>query len=285
MKKQIQRGYYGGIFFEFVLQDRLADAIIMLPGFPSGNDFNDLISFFYEKGYHVFVPRYRGMYQSSGVFLSKNPVDDMAYFAENLSSGEAKSMWDGKKLGFRINKKILLSSSFGAPIALGLAAKQPVFSHILVQAPIWDFKKHNALGNEQDLERVTEFVSKAYKNCYRFKFKSISRKLKKFEELAPEYYVKKLAELKIPILVMHDPNDKIVAFRHTQAMLDRLPKATYLEHLFGHKLTRDILVAYWKEIDKFIKIHYVDNDNLKRSSSAPDAPQQEAKADLSKQVA
>ena len=106
MKEQVQRAYFGGIFFEFVLQDRLADAIIILPGFPSGNDFNDLIKFFYDRGYHVFVPRYRGTYQSSGVFMSKNPVDDMMFFLEHLKDGEVKSLWDMKKREFRINKKI-----------------------------------------------------------------------------------------------------------------------------------------------------------------------------------
>src|SRR3989344_8097392 len=117
MKKPILRGYYGGIFFEYVLQDRLADAVVILPGFPSGNDFNDLIAFFFEKGYHVFVPRYRGTYQSSGVFLSKSPVDDVTFFLENLGSGFAKNLWDMKKENFRVNKIILVGQSFSGPIA------------------------------------------------------------------------------------------------------------------------------------------------------------------------
>ena len=121
MKKPILRGYYGGIFFEFVLQDRKADAIFILPGFPSGNDFNDLISFFYEKGYHVFVPRYRGSYQSAGVFLSKNPVDDMIYFLESLEEGSAKNMWDMKKESFKINKKILNHSGYKVVPALAIS--------------------------------------------------------------------------------------------------------------------------------------------------------------------
>ena len=255
MKKPILRGYYGGIFFEFVLQDRNADAIILLPGFPSGNDFSDLMAFFYEKGYHVFVPRYRGTYQSSGIFLSKNPVDDISFFIENLNEGSAKNMWDLKKENFKINKKIIVTGSFGGAIALGAAAKIGGISHIILQAPVWDFKEHNSAGDEQNLEKITDFVRTAYKNCYRFRFKSLVKKLDKFKELNPAFYLPRLKEL--PILVMHDPNDNVVLLKHTKEKMALLQRGTYLEHYLGHKLTRDVLAAYWKDIDKFIKINYV----------------------------
>jgi len=255
MKKPILRGYYGGVFFEFVLQDRSADAIIILPGFPSGNDFSDLMAFFYEKGYHVFVPRYRGTYQSAGVFLSKSPVDDIAFFMENLDSGYAKNMWDMKRETFKINKKILVSGSFGGSIALGLAARYGKISHLILQAPVWDFRTHNAEGGEQDFDKITEFVRSSYKNCYRFRFKSLTKKLGKFDELNPAYYLPRVKE--IPILVMHDPNDNEVLLKHTKEHMTFLERGTYLEHYLGHKLTRDILAAYWKDIDKFIKINYI----------------------------
>ncbi len=257
MKKPILRGYYGGIFFEYVLQDRKADAVIILPGFPSGNDFYDLIAYFFEKGYHVFVPRYRGSYQSSGIFLSKNPIEDMAFFIEHLRSGEAKNMWDDKKELFTINKLILVGGSFSGAIACGLAAKYPVFSHLILHAPVWDFNEHNSAGDEQDFEKVTNFVKNAYKNCYRFKFKSMKKKLEKFDELKPQYYIPKLD---LPMLVMHDPNDRVVAFRHTKKYMSMLPKVTYLEHYFGHKFKPDLLSAFWKEIDKFVKINYLSDE-------------------------
>lgn len=257
MKQPILRGYFGGIFYEFVLQDRLADAIIILPGFPSRNDFKDLIKFFFERGYHVFVPRYRGSYQSSGIFLSKNPVDDLILFTEHLKKGEAKSLWDMEKKTFKINKKILLTESFGAPIALGLAAKSKEFSHVIVQAPIWDFVTHNRDKDEQDLAHLSDFVQRAYKNCYRFKLKNIMRKLWKFDELRPEYYLPIANDSALPVLAMHDTNDRMVAFKKTKEMSERMKRFTLIEHYLGHKLKVDVLGAFWKDIDKFIKINYV----------------------------
>jgi len=257
MRKPILRGYYGSIFFEFLLQDRVADAIILLPSFPSGNDFSDLMDLFYEMGYHVFIPRYRGTYQSSGVFLSKNPVNDLVEFMKHLDTGKAKSLWDMKTYSFRTYKKLLITWGFGAPIAFGLAAKSNALNHIIVQAPIWDFKRYNEDNDSQDLQKMSDFVSRAYKNCYRFKFNDIIKKLTRFEELSPEYYTNRLIINKTPILVMHDPNDKFVSFKQTKERLGKIPKLTYIEHYLGHKLNRSMLSAFWKEIDKFIKLNYI----------------------------
>jgi esterase/lipase len=255
MKKPVLRAYYGGIFFEFVLQDRIADAVIILPGFPGRNDFNELIELFYDRGYHVFVPRYRGTFQSLGEFLSKSPVDDLIMFMRNLDKGFAKSLWDMKKLNFKVNKKILVSSSFGGAIACGLIAKCPGFSHLILAAPVWDFARHNEKGDEQDLIHLTEFVKRAYKNCYRFEFDDLAKRLSKFKELNPEFYFPKIKDF--PILVLHDPNDKIVAFRHTKEMLGVLGKTTYIEHYLGHGLSASLLSAFWKDVDKFIKVNYI----------------------------
>jgi hypothetical protein len=59
---------------------------------------------------------------------------------------------------------------------------------------------------------------------------------------------------------MHDPNDRVVAFRHTKKYLGMMPRATYLEHYFGHKFKPDLLSAFWKEIDKFVKINYLSDE-------------------------
>lgn len=255
MKKSILKAYYGGIFFEYAIQERLADAIIILPGFPVRNFYDELIGLFYEHGYHVFVPRYRGSYQSSGSFLSKNPVDDVIFFMEHLAKGNVKNLLDMKQQSFSVNKKLLLGSSFGGAIACGVAAKHPVFSHLILAAPVWDFAKQNERGDEQDLKKLTAFVKRAYKNCYRFMFDDVTRRLSRFHELKPEYYLPLLQ--KMPVLVLHDPNDKIVAFRHTKEMIAKLPRATLIEHYFGHGAVEVPLRAYWKEADKFVKVNYL----------------------------
>lgn len=255
MEQQILKAYYGGIFFECALQERLSDAMIILPGFPGRNFYDELMKLFYEQGYHVFVPRYRGSFQSKGVFLSKNPVDDVIFFMEHLVRGKVRNLWDMKQQSFRVNKMLLLGSSFGGAIACGVAAKHAVFSHLILAAPGWDFAKMNEQGDEQDLKKLAIFVKRAYKNCYRYTFEDLAKRLSRFQELKPEYYVPRLQ--KLPILVLHDPNDKIVAFRHTKEMLARLPRATLIEHYFGHGQAEVPLRTYRKEVDKFVKVNYL----------------------------
>jgi len=255
MRKPVLKGYYGGIFFEFMLQDHVTDAVIILPNFPGRNDYNPLISLFYDRGYHVFVPRYRGSYQSKGLFLSKNPVDDFILFSKNLDKGKVKSLWDMKTLSFKVHKKILVATNFSGAIACGLAAKHTGFSHLILASPIWDYSKHNDKGDEQDLRRMGEFAKRAYENVFRISFKDLIDKLGKFRELSPEYYLSAL--INFPILIFHDPNDGFVSFRHTKEMLGKLNKATYIEHYLGHGLSDSLLNAYWREVDKFIKLNYI----------------------------
>jgi len=172
-----------------------------------------------------------------------------------MDKGYAKSLWDMRKHEFKINKKIIVTGSFGGTIACGLAAKQPGFSHLILASPIWDFARHNEKGDEQDLKHLTEFAARAYKNCYRVGFKDLQARMAKFKELNPEYYIS--AIMNLPILVFHDPNDKVISFNHTKEMLPKLNNATYIEHYLGHGLNDHLINAFWKEVDKFVKINYL----------------------------
>ncbi len=264
MAKPIQRGYYGGLFFEFILQDRKADAMIILPDFPCRNSYNRIINLFYGKGYHVFVPRYRGSYQSSGKFLLKNIVDDIIFFVKNLEKGEVKSLSDMKKYNFRLNKKILMANGFGGAIACGAAAKYPIFSHLMLISPIWDFSSHNKDGDEEDLQKLSNYVKRAYRNCYRYDFDSIVKKITRIKEVNPSYY---LPKLELPVLIMHDPNDKRVSFRNTKEKIFSIKRATLIEHYLGHDVSDSLMNAFWKDIDKFIKINYVYKEEAKAEIS------------------
>ena len=186
MKEFILKSFYGDIFFEFILQNKPADAFILLPGFPSANYHDDIMRFLHEKGYNVFFPRYRGSYQSGGKFLETNIVRDMESFLINLNSGNALSLWNMKEKKFKIKRKILLSGSFGGAVSCGLAAQNKHFTHLILSAPVWDFKKHNLYGDEEDLDYLSNFVKKAYKNCYRYNFEKLTEKLTKIKEINPD---------------------------------------------------------------------------------------------------
>jgi hypothetical protein len=54
MVERILKAFYGGVFCEFMVQEKAADTVVLLPGFPSSNRLNSEMKFLYKKGYNVF---------------------------------------------------------------------------------------------------------------------------------------------------------------------------------------------------------------------------------------
>lgn len=251
MAKPILKAYYGGIFFEFVVHKDPADAIFILPGFPSSNNKDDLMRFLYEKGFNVFYLRYRGSFQSEGYFLESNVVDDMIKSINYINRGNVTSLWDIEEKSFKNKKLILLSGSFGGVIICGIAAKlENLISKIILSAPVWDFNKHNTTYKEQDLSHLLKFVKRAYINLYKINFNDLIIRLNKFKELSPEYYLKRL---NCPVLVLHNPEDKTVSIMHTKEMVKKIKKYELIEHDLEHGLSEDLIKKYWEKISTFIE--------------------------------
>lgn len=252
MTKPILKAYYNGGFFEFLIhKDKSTDAIIILPGFPSSNNEDDLMRFFYEKGFNVFYLRYKGSFQSNGYFLESNIIDDMIKAIDYINKGRVISLWDMEKKSFENKRLILLTGSFGGAIACGIASKSNhLISKIILSAPVWDFNKHNTIYKEQDLYHLLDFVKRAYKNLYRIKFNNLITCLNKFRNLSPNYYLQKLS---CPILILHDPEDKTVSIMHTKEIIKQIKGSELIEHNLGHGLSEELIERYWSEIGNFIK--------------------------------
>jgi len=249
MGKPILKGYYGPIFFEFLVHERPADVIIILPGFPSSNNMDEEMKFLHEKGYHVFFPRYKGSYQSKGKFLARSPVDGLIDFVKNLQNSKAISLWDMKEIQFKLKRLILLGGSFSGVISCGLSVKYPIFSHLVLIDPVLDFSKVNQEGNEEDPVNITQFVKRAYYHLYRYDFDDIAKAIGKYKELSPDYYSSKL---KIPILVFHDPDDHVVSINHTIRLSKNIKNLKLIKHSLGHSFDIKLLQAYWEEISSFL---------------------------------
>jgi len=244
----ILKGYKNDIFFEFLLQKKPADAIIFLAGFPNNNVYDELLLFFYKKGYHVFFPRYKGMYQSGGKFLEENIVKDINEFIKHIKKSKLKNLWDGREFTFSINKTFIFGSSFSGAIACGTGVFGNVDKLVLF-SPVWDYNKHNKHGDEQDLNHLLNFVKKAYKNCYKIEFKNLFKKMKEIKEINSKFY---LTKLKIPLLVLHDPSDKSVSIKHSEQFQKKF-KFRLIKHIQGHGMSFPIISNHFQEITSFLK--------------------------------
>lgn len=250
MTKHILKGYYEDIFFEFLLQDSEADAIFFLPGFPSSNNYNELMYYLYQKGFHVFTIRYRGSYQSNGMFLEKDPVEDMTLFIENIKKGKVISLWDNQEFTFKIKQKILSASSFGGAVAAGTLAKTNFFDKAIFFAPVWDFSEHNVLYPEQDLIHLTQFTKRAFKNCYRLVCDNITEKIAEYTSMSKSNYINKIDT---PILVFHGTKDNTVRIEHTLKVCSENKNIKLIKHPYGHGPKKELLEEFKSEVDSFLK--------------------------------
>lgn len=258
----ILKAYYKDMFFEFLVHGREEgwerDSIVLLPGFPSSNKYDSEMRYLYSRGFNVFFPRYKGTYQSKGSgkggFLGENIVQDLKKFLEEMKKGKAKSLWDNRVVEFSVGGKIILfGGSFSGAVACGLGAVDKDVRKIVLFSPVWDFKKHNELGGEQDLEKLIPFVKRAYKNLYRIGFESLSKKMMEFRECSPEFYLNRLAGNETGVLVMHDPEDTTVSIKHTFEVIKKHPWIKLIKHSRGHSWNYELLQERWPEIDSLIK--------------------------------
>ncbi|MDK2907586.1 MAG: hypothetical protein PWQ87_44 [Candidatus Woesearchaeota archaeon] len=246
----ILKAYYGKIFFEFLTHKDKSDAVILLDGFPSSNKNDETMYFFYEKGFNVFFPRFKGSFQSEGKFLKTNPVHDLLFFIKELKKGEATNLWDMSKVNFEIEKINVVGESFSGAIACGLAACSEDISKIILASPVLDYKKHNINGDEQDLDALTSFVKRAYKHLYRFNFNSLQKEINKFKEISPDFYLRLLNK---PILLFHDPKDRTVSIKHSKTLFWNKKNCRIIETDTGHGFRRalekypDLIVDFLKE--------------------------------------
>jgi esterase/lipase len=256
----ILKAYYGDIFFEFLVHSKeegwKRDAIVLLPGFPSASKYDYEMRFLFQRGFNVFFPRYKGTYQSKGKFLNENIVLELKKFLEELKKGKAKSLWDNSVVNFSVGGNIILfGGSFSGAVACGLGAVDKDISKIVLFSPVWDFKKHNENGDEQDLEKLTPFIKRAYKNLYRVGFESLSKKMGEFRECSPDFYLNRLAGRETGVLIFNDPEDKTVSIKHTLEVIKKHPWIKSIEHNKGHDgRTSGLIELRWQDIFSFIKL-------------------------------
>jgi hypothetical protein len=262
-EKPILKAYYKDMFFEFLVHGReegwKRDVIVLLPGFPSSNKYDTEMKLLFQRGFNVFFPRYKGTYQSKGSgksgFLGENIVQDLKEFISELKKGKAKSLWDNNLVEFSVGGNIIIfGGSFSGAVACGLGAVDKDIRKIVLFSPVWDFKKHNESGDEQDLEKFIGFVKRTYKNLYRIGFENISEEMSKFKECSPEFYLNRLAGNETGVLVLHDPEDKTVSIKHTFDIIKKHPWIKLIKHSKGHDARNSGLIEErWLDIAEFLK--------------------------------
>ncbi len=98
--------------------------VIICSGAPGVPSKRGLVEFFSKKGFWAIYPRYRGTWESDGVFLRKSPEQDVLDIIDALPRGFV-DLWSGKKYRLVPDDIFIVAGSFGG---------QPVFWHRGIRA-------------------------------------------------------------------------------------------------------------------------------------------------------
>ena len=216
-----------------------------MPGYPGRNS-GLLANFLSQKGYWVFVPRYRGSWESGGSFLKVSPHRDVLDVIDQLPRG-FRDLWSGKLHKIARPEIYLIGSSFGGPAVI-LASRDPRVRKAVALSPVTDWRIET---KTEPIDKLGTFARAAFGNGYRGTERDWN-KLKSGTFYNPVHETTSIDGAKL--LILHAKDDKVV-YARTSTAFARATSAhlTLLPH-GGHLSTSNILQPeLWKKIRGFLK--------------------------------
>lgn len=214
-----------------------------MPGYPGKTALPEFLS---KKGYWVFVPRYRGSWESSGSFLKISPHRDMLDVMDELPRG-FRDLWSGKIYKILDPQIYLIGISFGGAAAI-LASRDPRVRRAVALSPITDLR---AETKAEPVNKLIAFTAAAFGNAYRGRARDWN-KLKTGKFYNPMNGATSVDGAKL--LIFHAKDDETV-YAKTSAVFAHMTgaKLILLPH-GGHFSTSNIITPkFWKPIERFLK--------------------------------
>ncbi len=239
--------FKGEIISEFVLPKKASDKVVIFcHGMPGVPKHRELLEFLSEKGFWVFLPRYRGSWESSGEFLKASPHHDILDMFDEISSGFT-DFWTKKKYAIPNPKIYLFGSSFGGPAAILASRDNRVEKAVCTCAVIdWQYP-----SEEEPMDQYGPFVKEAFGEGYRFTLENWNKLLDgKF--YSPKAIVSEINGKKL--FLIHAKDDKSVNYKPTVEFAAKTGSKLVLLEKGGH-IGSDIFMdpKIYKEIQKFLK--------------------------------
>lgn len=213
-----------------------------MPGVPRAQSFAEWLS---RKGFWVFLPRYRGSWESGGVFLRKSPYEDILDVIDGLSKGFT-SLYDGTKYQLKPDELFVIGGSFGGAAAI-LASRDPRVKKAVAISPVVDWR---APSKAEPMDRMAAFVRAAFGNAYRCGPREYT-KLANGKFYSPAYHREEIDGSKL--FIVHAKDDESVRYREVAQFAKERGAVFVSLKKGGHLSMRVIVEKYWKRIDKFLK--------------------------------
>ncbi len=233
MKHPLRTRIKKDIVSEFVPPSvRTSDVIILCSGMPGYPAQSELMFLLAKLGYWVFLPRYRGSWESGGSLLKISPHEDILDLIDSLSDG-FMSIWDGKVYKINNPKVRIIGSSFGGPAAI-LASTHKNVKKVVALSPVIDWRIES---ETEPLNKLKDFTLGAFGNGYRVNIKDWN-KLKSGSFYNPISVVGSLNKKKI--YVIHAKDDDVVYPSGSILFAEKLGCSFTLLKSGGHLSLSDI---------------------------------------------
>jgi len=223
--------------------------ILLCDGMPSIPRKQPLAEFLSQRGYWVFYPRYRGAWESDGVFLQKSPHEDILDVIEELPKGLQEIAF-GQKFEVSPDEFFVIGGSFGGPAAI-LCSLDSRVKRVIANCPIvdWSILRRSEKVETSNSSYVT-YIREAFGNAYRLSASNWS-KLYSGRFYNPVHHVDEIDPTKI--LMFHAKDDPSVPWRTVAQFAEKTGARLKLFSRGGHLSTDSIVRRYWPQIDRFFR--------------------------------
>ncbi len=232
-------------FFPPTRKTKRTRVVILCDGMPSMPIKKDLLEFLSRKGYWVFYPRYRGSWESGGLFFAKSPDLDIIDVIEGLSK-EFSESYAGQKFRLKPDEIILVASSFGGAAAL-LASRDSRVTKVVAFSSLVDW----TAKSDEPFDFMERFVPEAFGMGYRIS-KNGWQKVKSGQFFNPVTHVKEIVGKKT--LMIHAQDDTVVFWKPVQKFAKQVGADLWLLKKGDHMGLSTIMKnRFWKRAVKFLK--------------------------------
>ncbi len=142
-----------------------SECIIYCPGLPQYvSKYHPIVRAAERTGVNLFVPRYRGTWESDGTFSVASSVQTVDAIIRLVKEGHASELFSHQHVVWTCERVILIGFSYGALPAL--LSKEHT-NRIALIAPFTNTIMHEE-NYPGDLHRTLEFLRRGYPHVYRF---------------------------------------------------------------------------------------------------------------------
>ncbi len=212
MSHPLRARFAGDIIAEFLPPQKPSNKVIILaPGMPGVPKASKAMYAIAKKGYWVFLPRYRGTWESGGTFLDHSPHEDILDVVDGISK-PFTSIWTDETFDIANPEIYVLGSSFGGPAAILCSMDDRVKKAVAI-APLIDWKTQKDSPTES-MDWLGEKIQHAFGSAYRFSMEDWER-LSNGELYNPIDHIDSIDSKKL--LLLHAKDDDVVLYEPSEA--------------------------------------------------------------------